>query len=153
MRIQRWNLVFLIGFIVYVCIRGVFKQRTKNNENVISRADVVEKTLIAIVIPGGLLLPIGAALGPFVVIAQSRRPIVSLAFQVSFNSDNAGAIVVGAIPTSLFFDGWSARATGGVTARFGNGVQIAVGAERSGIGCNFGLWTYRARASIPFGAQ
>jgi hypothetical protein len=70
-----------------------------------------------------------------------------------FNSDNAGAIVVGAIPTSLFFDGWSARATGGVTARFGNGAQIAVGAERSGIGSNFGLWTYRARASIPFGAQ
>ncbi len=32
MRIQPWNVVFLIGFIVYVCIRGVFKQRTKSND-------------------------------------------------------------------------------------------------------------------------
>ena len=58
MRIQPWNLVFLIGFIVYVCIRGVFKQRTKNNEKTVSRVDALEKTLMAIVIPGGLLLPV-----------------------------------------------------------------------------------------------
>ena len=32
MRIQPWNLVFLIGFFVYVCIRGVFARRTKSNE-------------------------------------------------------------------------------------------------------------------------
>src|SRR5436190_1494408 len=58
MRIQPWNLVFLIGFIVYVSIRGVFGQRTKSNENVVSRADALEKILMAVVIPGGLLLPI-----------------------------------------------------------------------------------------------
>jgi hypothetical protein len=46
-----------------------------------------------------------------------------------------------------------ARATGGLTTKFGNGAQVAVGAERAGIGGNFGLWTYRARASVPFGAQ
>src|SRR5436853_1740634 len=32
MRMQPWNFVFVIGFIVYVTIRGVFKQRTKKNE-------------------------------------------------------------------------------------------------------------------------
>jgi len=58
MRIQSWNVVFLIGFSVYVCIRGVFKQRTKSNEQAVGHVDVLEKTLMAIVIPGGLLLPL-----------------------------------------------------------------------------------------------
>jgi hypothetical protein len=40
-----------------------------------------------------------------------------------------------------------------IAARFGNGAQIAIGGERGGIGGNFALWTYRARASVPFGAQ
>jgi hypothetical protein len=40
-----------------------------------------------------------------------------------------------------------------LTATFGNGAQIAVGGERSGIGNSFALWTYRARASVPFNAQ
>ena len=47
-------------------------------------------------------------------------------------------------------DGWSARANGGIAAKFSNGAQIAVSAERSGIGGNFGFWTYRVRASVPF---
>src|SRR6266852_2883323 len=58
MRIQPWNLVFIIGFFVYVYIRGVFKQRTKSNENAVRRADALEKALMAIVIPGSLLLPV-----------------------------------------------------------------------------------------------
>jgi len=40
-----------------------------------------------------------------------------------------------------------------VAAKFGNGAQVSLGGERSGIGSDFALWTYRARASIPFGAQ
>jgi hypothetical protein len=69
-----------------------------------------------------------------------------------FNSDSAGAPAVAAVPF-IVLDGWSARAVGGLAATFGNGAQIAVGGERSGIGGNFALWTYRARASLPFGAQ
>jgi hypothetical protein len=42
---------------------------------------------------------------------------------------------------------------GGLAVKFGNGAQIAVGGERSGIGGNFAFWTYRARASVPFGPQ
>ncbi|SEN20413.1 hypothetical protein SAMN05443254_106469 [Bradyrhizobium sp. OK095] len=37
-----------------------------------------------------------------------------------------------------------------MTARFGNGSTIALGAEFSGIGGNASVWTYRARGSVPF---
>ena len=55
---EPWHFVFLVGFIVYVAIRGVFKRRTKGNEKAVSRVDAVEKMLLAFVIPGALLLPI-----------------------------------------------------------------------------------------------
>jgi hypothetical protein len=81
-------------------------------------------------------------------------PYVGLYSDYYFNSDSAGAATaVAAIPSNLILDGWSARAVGGLMAKFGNGAQIAVGAERGGIGGNFALWTYRARATVPFGAQ
>jgi hypothetical protein len=82
----------------------------------------------------------------------SLAPYVGIYGDYYFNSDSAGVPAGGAIPF-IVFDGWSARAVGGLTAKFGNGAQIAVGGERSGIGGNFGLWTYRARASVPFGAR
>jgi hypothetical protein len=79
-------------------------------------------------------------------------PYVGLYGDYYFNSDSAGAAAA-AIPSNLILDGWSARAVGGLTAKFGNGAQIAVGAERGGIGGNFGLRTYRAHATVPFNAQ
>lgn len=36
MRMQPWSLVFPIGFMVYVGIRGVFKQRPKRHEKAVS---------------------------------------------------------------------------------------------------------------------
>src|SRR6266446_7917339 len=74
MRIQPWNLVFLIGFIVNVCIRGVFEQRTKSNENAVSRADALEKALMAIVIPGSLLLPVVYLFTPWLGFADYHLP-------------------------------------------------------------------------------
>ena len=79
-------------------------------------------------------------------------PYVGLYGDYYFNTDNAGAIVPGAIPTGIIMDGWSARATGGLTAQF-NGGTVSAGAERAGIGGNFALWTYRVRASVPFAAR
>jgi subtilisin family serine protease len=79
-------------------------------------------------------------------------PYVGIYGDYYFNSDSAGAPAPGAIPF-IVLDGWSARAIGGLTAKFDNGAQLAIGGERSGIGGSFGLWTYRARASLPFGAQ
>jgi protein-S-isoprenylcysteine O-methyltransferase Ste14 len=74
MRIQPWNLVFLIGFVVYVSLRGVFKQRTKSNKQAVSRADALEKTLMAIVIPGGLLLPLVYLFTPWLGFADYHLP-------------------------------------------------------------------------------
>ena len=74
MRIQPWNLVFLIGFIVYVAIRGVFKERTKGNQKRVNRSDALEKILMAIVIPGGLLLPIVYLFTPWLAFADYHLP-------------------------------------------------------------------------------
>ena len=85
----------------------------------------------------------------------SLAPYAGLYGDYYFNSDSATtlAIVPGAIPTGLAFDGWSARAVGGVAATTDGGAQLTVGAERGGIGGNVGVWTYRARGSIPFSAH
>jgi hypothetical protein len=79
-------------------------------------------------------------------------PYVGIYGDYYFNGDSTGAPAPGAIPF-IVLDGWSARGIGGLTAKFDNGAQLAIGGERSGIGGSFGLRTYRARASLPFGAQ
>ena len=100
---------------------------------------------------GGMKLSYPVAWSPTAVLA----PYVGLYGDYYFNAD--GSVVATAtaalVPAAFVFDGWSARAIGGVAATFNNGVQVAVGGERSGIGGNFALWTYRARASVPFAAQ
>jgi len=74
MRIHSWNLVFLIGFIIYVFIRGVFKQRARNTEKVIRRVTTLEKILMAIVIPGALLLPLIYLFTPWLAFADYHLP-------------------------------------------------------------------------------
>ncbi len=74
MRIAPWNLVFLVGFIIYVAIRGVFKQRVKSNELVVRRVDGLEKALMLIVIPGGLLLPVVYLFTPWLAFADYHLP-------------------------------------------------------------------------------
>jgi hypothetical protein len=61
-------------------------------------------------------------------------------------------VVAGAIPlaSTPLLDGWSARGTAGLAARFTSGAAIAVGGELGGIGSGTRVWTYRARASVPF---
>jgi len=70
-----------------------------------------------------------------------------------FNTDNIVIPGAGALPVTPVFTGTSARTDVGIAAQFAGGGQFTVGGERSGIGGSFSLWTYRARASIPFGAQ
>ena len=74
MRAQPWNTVFLIGFIVYLFIRAVFKRRTKGNVVFITRVDALEKILIAVVIPGGLLLPLIYLFTPWLAFADYHLP-------------------------------------------------------------------------------
>jgi hypothetical protein len=61
------------------------------------------------------------------------------------------AAAAGALPlaSTPLLDGWSARATAGIAARFASGATIAVGGELGGIGSDTRIWTYRARAAVP----
>jgi len=68
------NIVFLVGFIVYVTIRGFYKQRTKGNQLALSRVDGVEKALLIIVIPGGLFLPLIYLFTPWLSFADYTLP-------------------------------------------------------------------------------
>ncbi|HEX7925754.1 MAG TPA: Ig-like domain repeat protein, partial [Bradyrhizobium sp.] len=78
-------------------------------------------------------------------------PYVGLYGDYYFNSDNAtAALAASGLPGAVVLDGFSARAIGGVTARFANGGQVALGAEFAGIGGSASVWIYRARASVPF---
>jgi protein-S-isoprenylcysteine O-methyltransferase Ste14 len=53
-----WDIVFLVGFIAYIVIRGVFQQRTKGNEKSVSRVDWRERALLCLVFVGCILLPV-----------------------------------------------------------------------------------------------
>ena len=78
-------------------------------------------------------------------------PYLGLYGDYYFNSDNAtAALAQSGLPGAVVLEGFSARAIGGVTAKFANGGQIALGTEFSGIGGNACIWIYRARASVPF---
>jgi protein-S-isoprenylcysteine O-methyltransferase Ste14 len=74
MPIQPWNIVFLIGFIAYVAIRGVFIERTRNNEKMVRRADGRDRTLMFIVFVGSLLLPVVYLFTPWLAFADYRLP-------------------------------------------------------------------------------
>jgi hypothetical protein len=70
-----------------------------------------------------------------------------------FDQDNAAAIVAaGGIPlaSTPLLEGWSARVTGGLGVKFASGGTIGVGAEYGGIGSDFQIWTFKAKADVPF---
>ena len=69
------NIVFLVGFIVYVTIRGVFERRARNNEKIVRRLDAVEKTLLFFVGIGSLLLPVLYLFTPLLAFADYRLPV------------------------------------------------------------------------------
>lgn len=74
MRIQRWNLVFLVGFILYVTIRGVFEQRTKHNVKLIRRRDARELILLGVLGVGTMFLPLLYLFTPWLGFADYRLP-------------------------------------------------------------------------------
>ena len=69
------NIVFLVGFIVYVTIRGVFERRARINEKIVRRLDAVEKTLLIFVGVGSLLLPVLYLFTPLLAFADYRLPV------------------------------------------------------------------------------
>jgi hypothetical protein len=78
-------------------------------------------------------------------------PYLGLYGDYYFNADDVPAIL-GAVSlaSTPILQGWSARATTGLGARFSNGAAVVVGGEFGGIGSDTHIWTARARASVPF---
>jgi protein-S-isoprenylcysteine O-methyltransferase Ste14 len=74
MSLQPWDIVFLVGFIAYVVIRGAFERRTKGNEKVVSQMDWRERTVMAIVFLGSLLLPVVYLFTPWLAFADYQLP-------------------------------------------------------------------------------
>src|SRR5438270_7091896 len=74
MRMQAWNLVYLVGLVVYIGIRGVFGGRTKRNEKVLSRVDRADRALVALVFVGSIVLPAQYLFTPWLRFADYRLP-------------------------------------------------------------------------------
>ena len=77
MRLQPWNLVFLVGFIAYIGIRGVFERRTSGIEKTVSRMDTRERLLLLLVGVGSLLLPTLYLFTPWLAFADYRLPVLT----------------------------------------------------------------------------
>ncbi len=48
-----WNLIFLLGLLAYVLIRGIFEQRVKDTATALSRGDGRERALLLLMFIGG----------------------------------------------------------------------------------------------------
>ncbi len=85
--------------------------------------------------------------------ALTFTPYAGLFGDYYFLGDNAERVeLAGGTPLASvpLLDGWSARFTGGIAARFDNGAAIVVGGELGGLGSTVQIWTLRGRASVPF---
>jgi protein-S-isoprenylcysteine O-methyltransferase Ste14 len=69
-----WDAVFLVGFVVYVAIRGVFERRTRGQRLVVRRVDGLERACLALVFVGCLLLPVLRLFTPWLGFADYRLP-------------------------------------------------------------------------------
>lgn len=76
MRIQPWNLVYLIGLVVYIAIRGVFGRRTKGNEKTVSRVTVSDRALVGVMFIGSIVLPVLYLFTPWLGFADYRLPAI-----------------------------------------------------------------------------
>jgi hypothetical protein len=79
--------------------------------------------------------------------AVNLAPYAGLYGDYYFSHDDALAPGITTVP---LLEGWSARATGGVAATFGNGAMLSAGGEYGGIGSSDHIWTLRVRGMVPF---
>ncbi len=70
MQIKPWNIVFIVSYIVFATIRGIFEQRTKGGEKIVSRLVPTDRILIAVVGLGGFLLPAVYLFTPWLAFAD-----------------------------------------------------------------------------------
>jgi hypothetical protein len=76
MRVHFGTIVYLVGFVVYVAIRGVFGTRTKGNQQAVSRAGALDRALVGLVFIGHVVLPALYLLTSWLGFADYRLPTV-----------------------------------------------------------------------------
>jgi protein-S-isoprenylcysteine O-methyltransferase Ste14 len=69
-----WNVVFFVGWVVYLRIRGVYAQRTKRLETTHRQVDLLEKILLFSVIAGSTLAPLLYLFTPLLAFADYGLP-------------------------------------------------------------------------------
>jgi len=74
-------------------------------------------------------------------------PYVGFYGDYRFSTDNALPV---AAPFVGIKDGWSGRATAGVSATGRTGTTFSLGAELGGIGAGYDLWSVNGRVLVPF---
>src|SRR5687768_276550 len=74
MRFHTSEIVFVVGFIAYIVIRGVFEQRSKTASEVIKRVRKRETGLIIVMAVGSMILPVVYLVSPFFRFADYRLP-------------------------------------------------------------------------------
>ncbi len=72
--LQPWNIVFAVGFVVYVITRGWFATLTKGNERTDHRVGLQEKILLPAMLVTGLLFPVIYLLTPLFSFADYELP-------------------------------------------------------------------------------
>jgi hypothetical protein len=90
----------------------------------------------------------GRALTPSQMLGRYKlSPFVGFYGDWYFSSDDA---LPGGEPLTGFDDGWSGRATTGVSVTDPDGATLALSGEYGGIGADYDIWTAYARGTIPF---
>ncbi|MDA1162474.1 MAG: protein-S-isoprenylcysteine O-methyltransferase [Planctomycetota bacterium] len=82
--LQPWNLIFTIGFVIYVATRGKFAAGTKGNESMDRRVGLQEKILLPVVISTSLLFPIIYLFTPLFSFADYELPNGAHAYGLVF---------------------------------------------------------------------
>lgn len=89
----------------------------------------------------------GKLIYPWQVADLQISPYVGFYADFRFSSDNA---LPAAAPLVGIVDGWSARATAGISATGRDGETLALGGELGGVGAGYQLWSVNAQFSLPF---
>ncbi len=83
-------------------------------------------------------------------------PYIGLYGDYYFTQDDANLAQLGGASSSAsvpLLQGWSARASGGVSANLSGGAMLGLGGELGGIGNDTRVWTFTGRARVPFSAN
>ena len=72
--LEPWNIVFFVGFVIYVVTRGIFASQAKSNERIDQRVDIFEKTLLPAMLISGLLFPVLYLFTPLLSFANYDLP-------------------------------------------------------------------------------